>query len=206
MKFRFLLPIVASLLAAAPLPAQDKPAKPAKPAAEPPNMDEMMKKWMAAATPGPAHKALESLVGEWDVVTKVWMAPGAPPTETKGSTTNKWILGGRFLQSDMSGEMMGMPMTGFGLTGYDNFKKKYFNLWADNLGTGMYLAEGTADAAGKVFTYHVKMDDVMTGEKDKPFKYIQRIESADRHFFEMHDLTMGEKSKMLEITYTRKKK
>ena len=199
-----LLPVIFAGL----LLAQDKPAKDAKPGKDAPavNIEEMTKKWMAAATPGAAHKALDSQAGEWDLTTKMW-TPGTagPPTETKGTATTKWILGGRFLQSDVTGEMMGMPMTGLGITGYDNFKKKYVTYWIDSLGTAMYIAEGTADAAGKVFTYHGKMDEPATGEKDKPVKFIHRVLTADKHVFEIHDVALGANSKAMEMSYTRKK-
>jgi len=197
-----------SVIFAGLLLAQDKPAKDAKPGKDAPavNIEEMTKKWMAAATPGAAHKALDSQAGEWDLTTKMW-TPGTagPPTETKGTATTKWILGGRFLQSDVTGEMMGMPMTGLGITGYDNFKKKYVTYWIDSLGTAMYTAEGTADAAGKVFTYHGKMDEPATGEKDKPVKFIHRVLTADKHVFEIHDVALGANSKAMEMSYTRKK-
>jgi len=188
--------------------AQDKSAKDVKPGKDAPKLDEaeMTKRWLAAATPGDGHKALESQTGDWDITMKMWM-PGSsdPPTESKGTATTKWILGGRFLQSDMSGVMLGMQMTGLGITGYDNFKKKYVTYWIDSLGTAMYVAEGTADAAGKEFTYHGKMDEPTTGEKDKPVKFVHRILSADKHVFEIHDPALGAKSKTFEMAYSRKK-
>lgn len=186
--------------------AQDKPAKDKKEKAQAgaPDMEEMMKKWEAAATPGPAHKALEALVGEWEVDSKCSMGPDAPPMESKGTSKTRWILGGRFLQDDFAGDFMGKPMKGLGFTGYDNMKKKYTSVWLDEGGTGIFTSEGAADSAGKVFTFHGKMDDPMTGEKDKKMKYILRIVSADKHTFEMHDLSKGDKSLCAEMTYTRK--
>jgi|SRR5882672_10529801 len=190
--------------------AEDKPsasdAKAGKPKeGDAPNMAEMMKNMEAAATPGPAHKVLDSLAGEWNITARFWMAgPDGPPMESKGTVTSRWVLGGRFLQEEVSSEMMGKPFQGMGLTGYDNMKKKYVNVWADSMGTSLTTCQGSADAAGKVITYEGKMDEPMTGEKDKPFKYILRIESPDKHILEMHDPTRGEKSKMGEITYTRK--
>lgn len=65
----------------------------------------------------------------------------------------KMILGGRFLQQEVNGEMMGMPMNGIGITGYDNLKKKYVGFWIDNMGTGMYTMEGEMDKEGKACTY-----------------------------------------------------
>src|SRR5215208_885836 len=170
-----------------------------------PNMEEMLKKWQEVAEPGPAHKKLEPLVGEWEVESRFWFAgPDAPATETKGTSKCQWILGGRFLQEEFTGELMGKPFRGLGTTGYDNFKKKYVGTWIDNMGTAIMYSEGTADAEGKTFTLLAKMDDPMTGAKDKQIKSVVRILSPDKHNFEMHDLSLGPKSKMAEITYTRK--
>ena len=201
MKTRYLVNVVLAAtlvtLATSAL-AEDK-----KPAAAP-SEEEMMKKWEAAATPGAAHKALDALAGEWEVASKMWMAPDAPPLETKGKNTTRWILGGRFLQDDFDGEFQGKPMKGLGLTGYDNLKKKYNGLWMDTGGTGMFTSEGTASADGKSFTFTGKMDDPMTGEKDKPLKYTIQIVSHDKHIFEMFDLSNGKSTKMIEMVYTRK--
>jgi hypothetical protein len=188
--------------------AQDKPArsktKESKPAAAEPDHEAMMKKWMEIATPGPQHKGLEAFAGEWEVESKWWMAPDAPPMESKGTSKVHSILGGRYVQEEHTGEMMGKPFNGIGITGYDNFKKKYVSFWIDDAGTGMFTSEGTADPAGKMFTFHGKMDDPMTGEKDKPMKMILRTVNANKRVFEMHDLSKGEKSLCGEMTYTRK--
>ena len=40
---------------------------------------EMMKKVEAAGTPGPAHRALEALVGNWKAEVKCWMDPSGSP-------------------------------------------------------------------------------------------------------------------------------
>jgi hypothetical protein len=186
--------------------AADKPADTPKPG-ESPIPEEMMKKWEAYKTPGAAHKLLDVFVGEWDVENTMWMGgPDSPATKSKGTARTKWILDGHYQQQEFTGEMMQQPFQGIGLTGYDNFRKKYFNTWIDSMGTGLFTSEGTADDSGKVFTFTGKMDDPMTGEKDKPTKLIIHIVSPDKHTFEMHDLALGEKSKVMEMTYTRKKK
>jgi hypothetical protein len=113
-------------------------------------------------------------------------------------------MGGRFLQDDYSGDFMGMPMKGLGFSGYDNLKKKYNSFWIDEGGTAMFTSEGTASSDGKTFTYHGRMDDPMTGEKDKPIKFIIRIVGKDKHVLEMHEPNKGEKSLVGEMTYTRK--
>ncbi len=170
-----------------------------------PDMEQMMKKMEELAAPGPEHKLLADMAGEWDAEVRSYMtAPGAPPTVSKGTRRSRMILGGRFLQEEFQGEMMGKKFTGMGLTGYDKFNKKYVSLWMDDMGTGMFTSEGTSDESGKVLTFNGKMDEPMTGEKAKPVRAITRILGPDKHVFEMHDLVLGDKSKVLEITYTRK--
>src|SRR3974377_1488776 len=122
--------------------AEDKP----KAAAAPPSPEEMMKAWMAAATPGEAHKKLEPLVGAFSVKTISRRDPSKPPEETTGTSEKKWILGGRFLEEHAEGSMMGQPFSGLGFTGYDNYKKRYVGAWMDNMGTVILTSSGTVDA------------------------------------------------------------
>lgn len=170
-----------------------------------PNMEEMMKKWEAMATPGEHHKLLDQFVGTWDVTSRMWMeGPDKPPMESKGTSKVTWILGGRFIQEEASGEMMGKPFAGLGLTGYDNFKNRYVSFWVDNSGTGLYTSEGGYNPQEKTFTYFGKMDDPSTGERDKTVMFVIRAADPNKHIFEMHDLEIGGKStKVGEMIYTR---
>jgi hypothetical protein len=172
-----------------------------------PEMQAMMKKWMEAATPGEAHRMLNDFVGAWETTTSTWMeGPDKPPSTTRGMAENKWVMEGRFVQQDYKGDMMGKPMTGLGLTGYDNMNKKYVSFWIDNMGTAMSTMEGTFDRDGKVLSLYGKMDEPMTGEHDKMVKYVLRKINKDKHVFEAHDLSRGDmNTKMFEVVYTRKK-
>lgn len=197
---------VASTLAPSYALAQNKNVK-AKAEEKPMvNMDEMMKRWKQAATPGENHKLLEHFVGRWDTATRVWMeGPGKAPVESAGTVEVKWILDGRFLLEESAGQMMGMPHQGRGTTGYDNFKGKFVSLWIDNMGTGMYTSEGTFDPSSKTLTMRGKMDEPMTGERDKPVKYVTRILSKDSHVFEIYDSAgTPNEFKVVEMRYQRK--
>jgi len=169
-----------------------------------PQMAEMMKKAEVATTPGAAHKTLEPFVGSWNAEVKTWMAPGEPPTMTKGSAKSTWVMNGRYVQEEFSGEFMGKPFRGMSLTGYDNVRQKYRSIWIDDMSTTMVTSEGDADPAGKVFTFGGDYACAMSGEKHKKSTLIYRIISKDKHVFEMHDPAQGNNSKMMEITYTRK--
>jgi len=170
----------------------------------PPSQEEAMKAWEEAATPGPAHKVLEGYIGTWEVHTKMWM-PGAPVMESDGTSTAKWILGKRYVEMTVESMMMGQPFEGRAITGYDNLKKTYQSVWIDNMGTSITLSSGSASDDGKTLTFKAKMDDAMTGEKDKDFKFIDRFVSKDEIVAEIHDLSRGKDSKMMEMTYKRKK-
>lgn len=163
----------------------------------------MMEAYQRVATPGEPHKRMADMAGSFDAATRMWMQPGATPTEGKGKSENKLIWEGRFLQQEYKGEMMGKPFTGMGMTGYDNAKKKYVGSWADSMGTGLMYSEGAMDAAGKVLTMTTDLVDPMTGKKTRQ-RSVTRVESADRHVFEMYERDKsGKEWKSLEIVYTR---
>ena len=171
-------------------------------------MQAMMKKMTELAAPGEAHQRLGVLVGVWETETKSWMGGegSGEPMVTRGTTENSWFLGGRFLKQEFKGEMMGRTMSGFGLTGYDNFAKKYVGMWVDDMSSTLSTMEGSVDRTGKVLTMYGKMDEWMTGELGKTVKYVTRILGKDKHVFEIHDLSLPEPdAKVMEITYTRKK-
>jgi len=164
-------------------------------------MDAMMK----AATPGDAHKKLASMVGTWDVTVKMFPQPGAPAQESKGSSENKWVLGGRWVQENFTGDFMGMPFSGIGYTGYDNIKKQYIGTWMDSMSTSMMASSGTADASGKSYEFSSTMDDPMSG-KSMPVKSKVTVTDDDHHSMEMWSPGPdGKMFKMMEINYTRKK-
>lgn len=165
---------------------------------------EMQKKMEAAGTPGPAHKALDALVGNWKADVTCWMEPGGPPNVSQGAATTKWTLNGRFLEEEFRGDMMGKPFTGRSLMGYDNIKQTFNTVWVSDMQTSMFTSEGKGDSGYKVITLEGKSTCAATGQKDIPTRSVFRVISPDKHVFEMFDGRKGEYVKTMEITYTRK--
>ncbi len=192
-------------------PAGDKPAPAAakpgdKPAAGAPGGagDPHMDAWMKAATPGPEHAKLKATEGSWNTVTKHWHDPASQPMESKGTCERKWIMDGRYLEEHYSGDFMGMPFKGLGIGGYDNVQKKYVTTWLDNMGTGIMLFTGTADASGKTFNYTGEYADPMTGKLQK-MRSVMKIVDDKSHIFEMYGPGEdGKEFKMMEVTHTKK--
>jgi hypothetical protein len=167
-------------------------------------MQEMMEVYNKLGTPGAHHKLLANMAGSWNAKVKSWMGPDTPPTESNGTSEDKMVLGGRFLQQDFTGDMMGSKFTGIGFTGYDNHTKKFVSTWMDSMGTGILFFEGTAGADGKSITQESSYDDPIKG----PMKWrsVTKFVDDNTHLFEMYGVdNSGKEEKMMEITYTRKK-
>src|SRR2546428_10005156 len=88
----------------------NRPRAEDKSASRQPDMTEIQRKVEEAGRPGPGHKALEHLVGNWKAEGKCWMEPGGQPNVSQATAQAKWALNGRFLEEDFQGEMMGKPL------------------------------------------------------------------------------------------------
>ncbi len=166
-------------------------------------MQAMMEVYKKVGTPGEPHKLLAGLEGTWTTRTKSWMEPGTPPVETTGTCEQKMLLGGRYLQQEYTGDMMGEPFTGINIMGYDNHTKKYMSTWIDTMSTGIYYFEGTASADDKTITQESSYDDPVRGPM--VWRSVSRIKDDNTLEYEMYFIPEGGKEeKVMEMTVTRK--
>jgi hypothetical protein len=165
----------------------------------------MMEKMTKAATPGPQHEMLKKMAGEWNAKVTSQMDPSQPAQVEQSTSTFTMLMDGRYCQEVTSGQMMGQPFSGMGLTGYDNVLGKYVSTWVDNFGTGLMTSVGTPDASGKVITWIGTMSDPVTGKPTKE-RMVTTIKDDDHHTFEMYGTPPGGKKemKMMTIEYSRK--
>jgi hypothetical protein len=167
--------------------------------------DPMMKAMMDYATPGPAQKAMQGMVGTWTASVKSYMDPTKPPVESTGTSTYSSLMDGRYLQENVESTFMGQPFHGHGIYGYDNALKKYVSTWVDSMGTGIMYSTGTSTDGGKTITYTGKATDPMTG-KEQSYRSTMHMVTNDQYHFEMFGPGPdGKEAKMMEITYNRKK-
>lgn len=167
------------------------------------DMQAAMELYTKLATPGAPHKLLANMEGTWNTKSKCWMEPDKPAMESTGTSEQKMLLGGRFLQQEFTGDMMGSPFNGIGFTGYDNHTKKYVSTWMDSMGTGIMFFEGTASADGKTVTQEGSYDDPVRGPMT--WRAVTKYVDDNTMLFEMYSTVKGGKEeKMMEITYTRK--
>lgn len=121
----------------------------------PPGMtEEDMQACIRAATPGENQAFLAKGAGKWRNKSTMWMAPGAAPMVSEGTSTVTPIMDGRYTKVEFEGEMPGMgPYHGIGIYGFDNVSQKFVASWLDNHSTGIMQGEGELSSDGKTLTW-----------------------------------------------------
>ncbi len=172
-----------------------------------PDMAAAMAEWMADANPSEHHAKLDAMAGNWDVTTQYWVAPGAPPQVSTGSSKLKWILDGRYIIEKFTGsfQMPGMepqPFQGFGMTGYDNAKGEYISTWSDTMSTTMLVSVGQFDDSSQTLTLHSNFDCPMDGPST--WRMSHTVVGPDELLMQAYKSSEGkEETKVMEITYKR---
>ena len=162
--------------------------------------------WMKYSTPTDGHKVLSDLAGTFKYTAKFWMAPNTKEETTTGTSTNKWTLGGRFLQQDVKGKAMGQPFNGMSLVGYDSLREQYQSIWVDTMSTHMMTGTGTFDTATRTLTETGEFSCAMTKDKSRWFRTEMKINDKKSHTYAMFNKdTEGKEFKSMEISYTRTK-
>ena len=162
----------------------------------------MMAQWQSAMTPGPSHKRLDPLVGTFKAKTEFVMAPGVPPMVHEGTSVNRWVLGGRYLEQAYRGMAMGMPFEGIGYTGYDNPSKRFVGTWMDTFGTGLMNSVGVGRPTPAKMTFVAEA--IEPSGKKIVFDAIITIKNRDQHSYEMWTKAPdGKRFRNMIVTYVR---
>jgi hypothetical protein len=143
------------------------------------------------------------LAGSWKLEVTSWMAPGAPPETSAASARFEPLLGGRFMQQTVHGDMGGQPFDGVGIEGFDNVSKERFGVWFDSMGTGTMVSRGKCAVGARTCTLTGTMNDPMTG-KPSTVREVMTRDGDDRFTFDMHGPDpSGKEFHMMRIIYTR---
>ena len=164
--------------------------------------EQMMAQWQAAMTPAAPHKRLEPLVGKFKAKTEFVMAPGAPPQAHDGTSDNRWVLGGRFLEQTYKGVAMGMPFEGIGFTGYDNPSKRYVGTWMDTFGTGVMTSVGVGRPTDAKMAFAAEA--IEPSGKTVHFDALITVKNRNEHTYEMWTKAPnGKRFRQMIVTYVR---
>jgi len=168
------------------------------------DMQAMMEVYRKLAIPGSPHKLLASLEGSWTTRSKAWMGADEPPMEGAGTCEQKMLLGGRYLQQEYVGDMMGETFIGINIIGYDNHTKKFVSVWFDSMSTGLYYFEGTAGPDGRTITQECSYDDPVRGPMT--WRSVTRVVDDNTLEYDMYLIPKGGKEeKASEMIVTRRR-
>ncbi len=162
-----------------------------------------MQTWLNTTQPSLGHEVLKKFVGKWDIEMRVWMDPSQPPAVSKGYSEAELVLGGRFVEHEFEGSLMGMPYEGEGFMGYDNNRKLFNSVWVSTMETGMHVARGSLNQDGTILTLIGEMDEPMSGEMGKTYRQQYHFKGDDSIVFQIHEILYGEPFKVMELEYTR---
>lgn len=169
------------------------------------DQQKMMEAYLKMSALNENHAYLKNFTGEWAVLTKGWMFPGAEPAVSEGISKGEMLMGGRFLKMHFKGSMFGQPFEGLQIIGYDNLQEKYVTFWIDSTSTAFYMMSGTRDKDTNVTKDTGEWPDPMTGGTMKVRDVIELI-SEDEFKYEMYMAgPEGKEFKTLEYIAKRKK-
>lgn len=163
----------------------------------------IMKAWMDFATPGDMHTWMAKYNGTWTGEVTSWMDKDKPPVKSNATVTNTTTYNGLYQIGAYKGTMIGMPFEGQSILGYDNSKKKFFNTWIDNMGSGIVIMTGDWNEASK--TLHLKgtQTNPMDGS-DMSIRQEVKFVDDNTQMTTMYGTIAGTEEKMMEINLKRK--
>lgn len=167
---------------------------------------EDMQACMMAGAPGKMHEFLKKQEGVWEGKTQMWMGPGeSEPMRSDCTGTNTVIMDGRYMKSEIVGEMPGMgTFNGFGLVGYDNVSQKFVGTWIDNHSTGIMQGVGEMSEDGKTLNWKYTYNCPIT----KKQTVMRQVETYGNNTMKMEafvtDPKSGKEYKCMVIEFTRK--
>jgi hypothetical protein len=168
----------------------------------PPGMSEAdMKACAEAGTPGPNHAKLLKTAGTWTGNEQMWMGPGSEPSTSPTTWTVSDLMGGRYLKTEVTGDMPGMgPYAGSGVSGFDNVSKQFFATWVDNMSTGIMIGTGELSSDGKTLTWKYTYNCPIT-KKPAVMREVQKLTSETSMSVEFYcnDPKSGQEYKCMQV-------
>ena len=99
--------------------------------------------WTEYMMPAEVHKMLQEYTGDFAMEITMWMTPDAEPAIVNVTSSNKMILGGRFLEMRQTGDMMGMDFQSLTTIGFNNSNRSFALTTVTNMGTGVLSLTGS---------------------------------------------------------------
>lgn len=160
---------------------------------------------MRLEEPTEAHRWLEKLLGEWEMIGEADSGTDGPPEKAVGTETVR-TLGGIWYQLEGTHEMPnGETGVSVMTLGYDTRRKRYVGSWIGTMMTNQWVYEGELDDDGRVLTLNTE-GPAMSGEgKTASYRDVIEFRSDDHRVLTSHvQGDDGEWKQMVEVHYRRK--
>ena len=166
-------------------------------------MQAMMEAFAKYGALGAPHHGFARRVGSWKVQARFWMAPGASPELSEGTSEVTLIMGGRYVMEKFEMSTPDGPFNGLGIVGYDNIKGRYQSIWIDSMSTGVMTAEGTGDKDARAIEYTGEEPDPISNAY-KPYRSVDRqLDDTTRRLETFESGPDGKEFKAMELFYKR---
>lgn len=153
--------------------------------------------------PGPMHKALHQLIGEWKFTLYSMEDAGEGRAVAHGTGSIRSVLGGRYLIWNTTADAEIGEVHGAGLLGYDVLQKQYEFLWVSGRTTSMPIARGEGVLAGRGIDLTIQVRDPRTGRLSVG-RTLLRATDLDNFVMENYSLDVSGELRVRQRTkYTR---
>ena len=131
-------------------------------AAGTPTLEHRVAELERASEPGPEHRALDPLVGDWRTVLASVGPDGGEVPLAAGTARVHWALDGRYLRWEASLEVAGVARQTSGFLGFDRRAANYVYFTVTSLSTGMSIARGVGELARGGIRFELEQVDPRT--------------------------------------------
>jgi Protein of unknown function (DUF1579) len=171
--------------------------------------------WVQRGIPSSGHGALAPLVGSWRVELSIYgtmgRSPDLPPLVSRDiGTTRVWIADGQYIEDTTEGTVEGKPYWCRGWLGYSNLDRRYeWMTVVPRVSMMIYLGKpGSGEQmpieVTGVFTDQGVVSEQTVGKPIGQRTVVIRIESNDRHVFELYFTPPeGKEQLALRMAYAR---
>ncbi len=148
---------------------------------------------------GPMHNFLTQWSGPWREEMKIWSTPNSQPMVTMMNREGRIISEGRFLTSNIIGQMGNHPYEAYSILGFDNTKMKFTKVWHDNMSTSILVLEGTYDKEKEIIEFEGTTIDPISRQPVK-VRQIMRLTDPNNQLLEVYmEEKDGKEVKTMEI-------
>jgi len=121
---------------------------------------------------------LETLAGEWAVVSEAKLGPGQDPVRNESREVARMIAG-TWLVAESTGTSRGAPFTSILTLGYDPSEGHFVGTWISGRQTHMWSYTGSLDASGTSLTLETEGPVMGNPERTARYREVIEIEGSD---------------------------